>query len=80
MDDARSLSIVFRPGIEPFERHAIEDELENVLGEQAEVTGGGTAMDLSECDISIDVTDFQAALGTIREVLKRLKVPRINRN
>jgi hypothetical protein len=76
MAEERSLSIVFRPGMYPNERHAIEDELEEALGELGDITGGGTTVDLSECDISLDVTDIQTALPIIREVLQRLQVPK----
>lgn len=75
MAEPRSLSIIFRPGMQPFERHAIEDELEIALGDLGEITGGGTAVDLSECDIGIEVTDYESGLRIIREVLRRLKVP-----
>jgi hypothetical protein len=63
MAEPRSLSILFRPGIPPADRHVIEDELAEALGELGEITGGGTAVDLSVCDISIDVTDYPRGVG-----------------
>ena len=75
MAEPRSLTILFRPGMAPAIRHAIEDELEEALGDRGEITGGGTAVDLSMCDISVEVVDFATGLRTIREVLQRLEVP-----
>jgi len=60
----------------PADRHAIEDELEDALGEWGELTGGGTAVDLSMCDISLDVAELAVGLRIIREVLQRLQVPK----
>ncbi len=74
MTEPRSLAIIFRPGMLPADRHAIEDELEEALGELGEITGGGTAVDLSECDISLDVIDLEKGLQLLRKVLTRLKV------
>ena len=71
-----SLSILFEPGMEPFQRHDIEDELEAALGDLGETTGGGTAVDLSFSDISLEVTDVNAGIKIIREVLQRLEVPK----
>ena len=51
----------------PADRHVIEDELEEALGELSEMTGSGTAIDLSECDISIDVADFEVGMRINRE-------------
>ena len=75
MHEPRSLTIVFRPGMLPADRHVIEDELEERLGELGETTGGGTAVDLSECDIGLDVADIAVGMRIIREVLMRLEVP-----
>lgn len=76
MDESQSLVIYFRPGVPPAKRHAIDDELEEALGETGEVTGGGTMMDMSESDTSLDVTDVAAAVPILRETLRRLRVPR----
>ena len=43
--------LVITPALEPKERHRIEKALTR-LG--YEVTGGGTVMDMSECDISFE--------------------------
>lgn len=71
-----SLTVVFRPGMYPADRHAIEDELEEALAADGlgEITGGGTAVDLSECDITLDVTDLESGLRVLRETLQRLEV------
>jgi hypothetical protein len=75
MAEAHSLTVLFRPGMYPADRHAIEDELEEALGDLGEISGGGTAVDLSECDIAVEVTDLEAGLRVLREVLRRLEVP-----
>jgi hypothetical protein len=75
MAEPHSLSILFRPGMYPAVRDAIDVELEVALGELGEITGGGTAVDLSMCDISLDVTDLAAGLRIILETLQRLEVP-----
>jgi hypothetical protein len=59
----------------PLDRHLIEDELEDGLGELGRLNGGGTAVDLSESDIGIDVTNLETGLQVIRGVLRRLQVP-----
>jgi hypothetical protein len=73
--ESYSLTIVFRPGMYPADRHEIEEELESVLGETAEIVGGGTMMDLSESDVQLDVSDLDAALAAIRSVLQRRQIP-----
>lgn len=75
MSEPYSLTIIFRPGMLPAERHEIEDELEAALGDGAEIVGGGTMVDLSESDIALDVADLDAAIRSIRSVLQRLQVP-----
>jgi hypothetical protein len=40
-----------------------------------EVVGGGTWLDGSECDIHVAVSDPEAGLWVIREVLRRLNAP-----
>jgi hypothetical protein len=77
MSELFELSVIIRPGIYPADRHAIEDELEEVFAEDdlGEINGGGTAVDLSYCDMDITVTDLDAGLRVIREVLKRHEVP-----
>ena len=44
-------SLVIKPAIRPEERHKIEDALKN-LGYK--ISGGGTATNMSECDISFE--------------------------
>jgi hypothetical protein len=70
MTEPYSLTIIFRPGMLPAARHEIEDELEEALGDQIEIVGGGTMVDLSESDIALDVTDLDAALAAIRTLLR----------
>jgi hypothetical protein len=70
-----TLSVIFRPGMDPFDRHDLEDAIEEALGDTGEVTGGGTMMDGSESDISVDVGDLKSGLETIRRVLQSLQVP-----
>jgi len=48
---AKYYDLVITPALEPKERHRIEKALTR-LG--YEVTGGGTLMDMSECDISFE--------------------------
>ncbi len=72
-----SLTVLFRPAMPPADRGYFEDELEEALEQQGlgEVIGGGTAIDGSFCDISIDVADISAGLHLIREVLRRCEAP-----
>jgi hypothetical protein len=79
MADTYSLSIVFRPGMLPANRHEIEDELEGEMGAAAEIVGGGTMVDLSESDIQLEVSDLEAALAAVRSVLRRLQVSEATR-
>jgi len=44
-------SLVIRPAIRPVERHMVEDALKD-LGYK--ISGGGTATNMSECDISFE--------------------------
>ena len=74
MEETHSLTILFRPGMEPVDRFDIEDALGEALGEVGEITGGGTMVDLSESDISVEVDDREEGLRIIREVLQGLKV------
>jgi hypothetical protein len=72
-----SLSVIFRPGMHPADRGYFDDELEEALEKAGlgEIVGGGTAMDGSFCDIGIAVTNLEAALQLIREVLRRCDAP-----
>ncbi len=58
-------------------RSYFEDELEEELEAKGlgEVTGGGSWMDGSGCDIQVSVSDAEAALRLIRDVLRRLGAP-----
>jgi hypothetical protein len=74
--------IVFRdlgvhPGGTPRGRSYYEDEIEEELERLGigEVVGGGTWMDGSGCNISVEVSDPEAGLSLIREVLRRLDAP-----
>lgn len=64
----------------PLDRHAIEDDLDEALGDKdlGEVTGGGSwigkAKSGPQCNIDLEVTDFDKALKVIRRVLRKLKV------
>ena len=55
-------------------RDEVEDPLDEALAEAGvgEVTGGGSGMGMSNIDI--DATNFDAALGIIRQVLRQLGV------
>ena len=72
-----SLAVNFRPGMDPADRGYFEEELAEALEQQVlgDVIGGGSAMDGSFCDISIDVADISAGLRLIREVLRRCEAP-----
>ncbi len=56
-------------------RSAIEDELDKILGDKGEVTGGGSG--ISGSNIDIDIYEGSAAdfLEPIRTVLQELDVP-----
>ncbi len=73
-EPTQMLSIIFRPGMDPFDRHDIEDAIEEALADRGEVDGGGTMVDLSESDISVFVTDIKTDLEVVRAVLQRLQV------
>ncbi|MCP2728228.1 hypothetical protein [Limnofasciculus baicalensis] len=56
-------------------RSAIEDDLDEILGDKGEVTGGGSGISGSNIDIDIyegSATDF---LEPIRSILKEFNVP-----
>jgi hypothetical protein len=61
----------------PRGRSYYEDELEEELERLGlgEVVGGGTWMDGSGCNMTVEVSDPQAGLRVIREVLRRLAAP-----
>jgi hypothetical protein len=65
----------------PRGRSYFEDELEEELEGQGlgEVTGGGSWMDGSGCDIQVIVSDPEAGLLLIRDVLRRLGAPESTR-
>ncbi|WP_414549574.1 hypothetical protein [Anabaena sp. CCY 0017] len=56
-------------------RSAIEDELEDVLEDKGEVTGGGSGVSGSNIDIEIYEGTAYDFLNSIREVLKEFSVP-----
>jgi hypothetical protein len=71
-------SILFRElGVHAGGRSYYEDELEEELErlKLGEVVGGGTWMDGSGCDIHVAVSDPEAGLQVIREILRRLNAP-----
>jgi hypothetical protein len=75
MGETSELTVVFRPAISG--RGAIEDDLEDVLQERGlgEVVGAGAATDGSLCDLHIVVTDLDAGLQAVREILRQHQVP-----
>lgn len=56
-------------------RSAIEDDLDDILGDKGEVTGGGSG--ISGSNIDIDIYDGIAAdfLEPIKNILQEMKVP-----
>jgi hypothetical protein len=75
-------SILFRElGAHAGGRSYYEDELEEELERLGlgEVVGGGTWMDGSGCDIGVVVSDSEAGLRVIRDVLRRLHAPESTR-
>jgi hypothetical protein len=61
----------------PRGRSYYEDEIEEELERLGigEVVGGGTWMDGSGCNISVEVSNPEAGLRVIRDVLRRLDAP-----
>lgn len=63
-----------------FDRQGIEDDLDEALSEKdlGEVTGGGSwigkAKSGPQCNIDLEVTNFEKALKVIRRVLRKFKV------
>ena len=49
--------VYIKPGLNPDDRWAIEDAIEEALGDRGEVTGGGTMLDGSESDFSVEIFD-----------------------
>ncbi len=62
----------------PFDRHDIEDAIEEALGPLGEVTGGGGYIGPVEsgpqCNIDLEVNDVAQAIAVIRSVLRKLQV------
>ena len=54
-------TLIIKPAIPPEKRHKLEDQL-TLMG--YEVYGGGTGMDMSECDISFNDDDKQSEKRT----------------
>jgi len=82
------MTIDLPESISPIDRGAIDEEVDDALGEAGvgEVTGGGGFVSLggdtcaiaglSGSKIDVDVTDVAKALTVMRRVLKRLRVPK----
>jgi hypothetical protein len=72
--------IYIRPAIDPADRGDIEDALGDALGDRGEVFGGGTMLDGSECDISLELFDdntpVRPAVEEIRVVLRTFEFAR----
>jgi hypothetical protein len=56
-------------------RDVVEEMLEQVLGEEGEVTGGGGGTTGSNIDIEVYHKDAREFLGPIRKVLKDAQLP-----
>jgi hypothetical protein len=72
-----TLSVVFRPGIDVFDRGDIEEALEGALDtdEAGEVLGGGGDVSGTESDIGLQVADLVTGLALVRRVLIACEVP-----
>jgi hypothetical protein len=77
MSNSIRLEILFRPAMDPFDRQWFEEQLEEALiAEQlGEVIGGGTALDGSISDISVDIYDRNRGIAIALEVLRREHAP-----
>ena len=75
MADSIFLEIVIPQGLVPFQRHMIEDALEQAFDDErlGEMMGGGGAD--NACDIAVQVNDLEHGLEVIRRVLKEAAVP-----
>lgn len=67
------LQILIRPGIDPKQRHVIEDAL---MEAGCEVIGGGSNVEGLESDISVCVDSVKKRLPTIMSILQDAKIGR----
>jgi hypothetical protein len=72
------VEIVFRPGLDPFDRQWLEEQLEEAFAKDGlgEVVGGGTAVSGAGSDIAVDVHPPGSGISVILGVLRRERVPR----
>ncbi|HUE72973.1 MAG TPA: hypothetical protein VMP01_18960 [Pirellulaceae bacterium] len=68
MTDPIRLEIVFRPGMDPFDRQWFEEQLEDAFAEDGlgQVFGGGTALDGSCSDIALEVNERERGLAVVQ--------------
>lgn len=59
------VTVFVRPAVSPLDRGEIEDRLVAALGE-GEVVGGGTMLDGSECDLTIELADDRDPAEVLR--------------
>jgi hypothetical protein len=75
MDQPIELSVYFYSKID-FYRTKLEDDLEELLSENGEVTGGGSGESGSNIDLEIfDPENLPAHIKRIRKLLRKYKVP-----
>ncbi len=80
MDDPVFLVVNLYTQMAPFDRHEIEDAIEEALEPEGlgEVTGGGGFIGEVEsgpqCNIDLEVTNVARAVAAIRQVLQQLQV------
>jgi hypothetical protein len=54
------LQFSIRPGVSPLDRGALEDQVVEALGEDADCVGGGGMLDGSESDFTIEIDGLDA--------------------
>jgi hypothetical protein len=75
------LEIIFRPGMDPFDRQWFEEQLEESFAEEGlgQVLGGGTALDGSSSDIALEINQRERGLAVVLALLRREQAPRDTR-
>jgi hypothetical protein len=70
------LQINFRDVSEDFDRDLVEEALDAALEQEGlgQATGGGSFVDGSGCDISVDVSDVERGLYVVRQVLAQMQI------
>lgn len=71
------VNVKIQPAVSPFDRGDIEDAVTDELGGAGEVIDGGTMLDGSECDFTIEIFEegysMPRLVGQLRSVLRKVE-------